>query len=150
MPFGDFSDQKRAQGASCHPGPPQSWTLDPGGAIRHDRQCLDIFDGVPLDGQAVQTYECHGGMNQRFSFEGLRLEFGGKCIGAHGDFPVAENTLLELQTCLPQTDANISKQQFYAEGELGILGECLDASSGTTVGIAPCNGSAAQAAASIS
>lgn len=144
MPFGNFSDNARAQLASCHPGPPQAWTLDSEGAITHDGQCLDIFDGIAKDGQSVQTYGCQGSPNQLFVFHEMRLQFGGMCVGVPGAFPPLEHALLELQTCLSETHRDAAKQQFYVEGAVRILGQCLEAGTGHELGLESCTDSEAQ------
>jgi hypothetical protein len=152
MPWGDFSDHMRAQLARCHWDPPQAWTLSPTGTISHQDagegppgHCLDVYGGFVGDGVSVQTYGCHGGDGQEFSFQDGSLQYKGECFGAFADDPSREHSPLETQSCRASDDPERNKQQFYVEGPIRALGACLDWDDASSeLRLKPCDGSERQ------
>ena len=133
MPWGDFSNNMRAQLVGCHWGSPQAWTLSPAGTISHldagespPAHCLDVYGGFAGAEVPVDSYTCHGGDNQQFLLEDGLVVFHDECFGVFGDDPSVEHSPLQTQTCRAPDDPERFKQQYYVEGPIQSLGGCLD------------------------
>ncbi|WP_433055105.1 RICIN domain-containing protein [Dactylosporangium sp. CS-033363] len=94
-------------------------------------RCVDVSGGRDADGTKVQLWDCHGGPEVRWSWNGSALVNAktGKCLDVSGG-RTASGTIVQLWTCL----GNAAQQWQFVNGNLKNpnSGKCLDASGGGT------------------
>jgi hypothetical protein len=108
--------------------------------------CIDVRDGVTVDGTPIVLFQCHGSPNQRwFIGRGEIAENFGSCLDVQGGAAVAGSAII-LVTC----NGRPSQQWRVVDGQIIGLGDkCLDAENGaaadlTLLTLADCKGTPGQ------
>ncbi len=89
-------------------------------------RCIDVAGGASADGTRVQLYDCHGGPEVRWTWQGASLVNAktGKCLDVSGA-GTAAGTAVQLWTC----NGGGAQQWQFVDGNLRNpdAGRCLDA-----------------------
>jgi hypothetical protein len=108
--------------------------------------CVDVRDGVTVDGTPIVLFQCHGSPNQRwFIGRGEIAENFGSCMDVQGSAAVDGSAII-LVTC----NGRPSQRWRVVDGEIiGIGDKCLDSAAGaagdlTPLVLAACTGAPSQ------
>jgi hypothetical protein len=104
IPFSNAVNLQQLQLFACNQTDAQNWQqLPASGAIASvlNNKCLDVFNHARAPGSAVGVFDCNGGTNQVFKFNGDGTIVGqesGLCLSVVRNSR-SQNARLEMQTC---------------------------------------------------
>ncbi|WP_344439839.1 RICIN domain-containing protein [Kitasatospora nipponensis] len=82
----------------ARPAQQQINSLSPEASSGH-HACLDVDRNGTANGTPIQLWDCHGGANQSWTYNGFQLRANGKCLDLPGD-NTAQGTELQLWDCV--------------------------------------------------
>ncbi|MDH6143586.1 hypothetical protein P3T35_005621 [Kitasatospora sp. GP30] len=86
--------------------PQQTNSLSPDASPGH-HACLDVDQNGTANGTPIQLWDCHGGGNQSWTYNGFQLRANGKCLDLPGD-NTTQGTKLQLWDCV-----EVASQRWY-------------------------------------
>jgi hypothetical protein len=97
-------------------------------------ECIDVRDGLTVDGTPIVVFQCHGSANERwFIRNGVISESFGSCLDVQGGAPIEASPLI-LVTC----NGTPSQRWSIVSGQIvGIGGTCVVETGGSPANLTP-------------
>jgi non-reducing end alpha-L-arabinofuranosidase len=123
--------------AGCAPvfvAPPDPTPVIGARVVSSAGECIDVRDGVTVDGTPIVLFQCHGSPNQRwFVGHGTIAESFGSCLDVQ-DSEAVDQAPIILVAC----NGRPSQQWRVVDGKIiGIGDKCLDSAGGAGGDLTP-------------